>query len=459
MARALNYRLGVCGALLLLTAPAALADFHMIRRIDLTPHFGELGNNPFNLASDGTYAYVGGYRGAANIGTIGILQINLGDPDDYAVLPGGTIDVGQFRYYGGMVYQDGVLYALVDRPNGDVHFSNVRAIDVATGELVPTFWGDFEDGDGIVYEPAALAAPALGGLAIDPGFGETHDGAGLSILGFGSGRRGLIDILDGTTIYNFTSGMIVTDVSGACTPADSTSWRDHVYSPNGNVYMRRSNQVQKADRSGANSVSAWVHLTDALNADGSARIDCGDGKPVQLRVGASSAGQHLTFVPATSAGAEGHDLLVFNDHYDNSTRTFASVVKLIDTNGVDLASTVQLLKANGDPLDTTFTPSGIGIYDFYYDATNDWLLVLDFSARDLYVFSGTAPGCGTPVQDADDDGDVDLVDHARLVDCLSRPGTPWSANAFDLAACQCLDADADGDVDLRDWALLQAAFN
>ncbi|HRX84422.1 MAG TPA: hypothetical protein P5572_05320, partial [Phycisphaerae bacterium] len=164
-------------------------------------------------------------------------------------------------------------------------------------------------------------------------------------------------------------------------------------------------------------------------------------------------------IPATSAGAEGQELIIFNDRYDGSTRSINDVVRVIDTNGVDLTATVQLLKADGSALDTTITPDGIGLYDFEYDPINDWLLVLDFTNRDLYVFSGAAPSCGVPVQDADNDGDVDLTDHARLVDCLRGPGTAWSPLAFDQAACVCLDADDDGDVDLRDWAQLQAAFN
>jgi len=452
----------ILGALALtMCAVETQADFYLIRRIDLTPHFGPLGNNPITMTTDGTYAYVGGYRATADVGTIGILKINLSDPDDFTALePGGTQLVGQFRYYGGLVYRDGILYALTDRPDGTLNNTNVRAIDVSTGALVPGFWGDFEDGAGIVYQPAILTqGPALGGLALDPGFGPTHDGTGISIMAYNSGRRGLIDFVEGKTIYDFAAAMIVADVTGSCTVADATSWRDHVYTPGGTVLTRRSNQVQRSVRTGANAIGGYTHLTDALNLDGTPRIDCGDGRPLQLRSSASIIGQNLESIPATSAGAEGSDLIIFNDRYNNTARSFADVVKIIDTNGVNLTATVQLLKADGSTLDTSTLPDGIGLYDFYYDAANDQLLLLDFTVRDLYVFSASAPTCNTPAQDADGDGDVDLADNEAFVDCLNGPNEFFWPFAFNQAACPCLDDDGDGDVDLKDFAAFQAAFD
>lgn len=57
--------------------------------------------------------------------------------------------------------------------------------------------------------------------------------------------------------------------------------------------------------------------------------------------------------------------------------------------------------------------------------------------------------------DFDDDGDVDLDDHAALVDCLAGPGAP-PAPTLPPAATNCLhafDLDSDADVDLGDAAL------
>ena len=102
-------------AMVMVAVPVG-ADFFLEQQIDLGAYFGPLGNNPITLAGDGTYAYVGGYSSSADPADIGILRVNLADPNDAVTLAGGTQTVSQFRYYGGMFTRDGVLYALCDRP-------------------------------------------------------------------------------------------------------------------------------------------------------------------------------------------------------------------------------------------------------------------------------------------------------------------------------------------------------
>ena len=65
---------------------------------------------------------------------------------------------------------------------------------------------------------------------------------------------------------------------------------------------------------------------------------------------------------------------------------------------------------------------------------------------------------GTMLGDLDADGDLDLADHALLVDCTGGPGAGdpaggCSQEAFDLADC-----DGDGDVDLADAAWFASLF-
>lgn len=55
--------------------------------------------------------------------------------------------------------------------------------------------------------------------------------------------------------------------------------------------------------------------------------------------------------------------------------------------------------------------------------------------------------------DARFDGEIDLVDHRALTDCLSGPG-----RVDRLCDCRFLDLDYDGDVDLADYARFQNAF-
>lgn len=440
-------------ALCVAAAPAH-ADFFLVRKIFVDGYFGAQGSNPLTMTFDGTYAYIGGYSGTPDPRDVGILKINISDPADATVLAGGTQTVNQFRYYGGMVVRSGILYALLDRPDGLTSSTNVRAIDVDTGNLVDTFDGDFGDGDGIVVEPAGLTLQSLGGLAFDPGVGDVD--TGLSLLAYGSGRRVLLDISDGTTLYDTSDGMIVTDITGSCTVSDSSAWRDHVYDAAGNVYARRSNQVQRANRTGPNSIGSYGHLTDELNADGTPKEGCGDGKPVATRVSAFLIGQHLDLIPASSAGTD-EDLIVFNDRYNNSQKGFVEAIKLINTNGELPNPSVEFLMGDGTPLNSNGARDGIGLYDFHYDAAGDLLLILDFTHRDLLVFSGTQP-CNNPAQDADGDGDVDVADYAAFEECVSGPGQLWPGPPVNQVYCACVDRGLDNDVDLYDFVLFQLAF-
>lgn len=428
-----------------LACAAALGDAYLVRRIELGAHFGVLGNNPFTLATDGTHAYVGGYSASATPREIGILKISLDDPvGDAGALGNSTQTVNQFRYYGGIVVQGGVAYALCDRPDGTYPGINIRAINTATGQLVTT-WG----GDGIVEQPAGLTTtPALGGLAYDPGFGGVD--YGVSLLAYGSGRRILFDDL-GLPWYDTSDGMIVADNDTmGCTVTDKTAWRDHVYDAAGNVYMRRSNQVQVALRSGSNSISGYAHLTDELDPNGLPLVGCGDGKPVPTRRASGIIGQHLAFIPAASALTD-EDLIVFNDRWSTfslADRTFADAVKVITTSGALPTGGFDFVDGDGGPLSTSFDIApGFGLYDFYYDAARDELLVLDFTHRNLLVFAGTPP-CHDPVP-----GDIDA-----FAGCMAGPALDWYGPPADQEFCACADAGNDNDVDVIDWAILQVAL-
>jgi len=78
---------------------------------------------------------------------------------------------------------------------------------------------------------------------------------------------------------------------------------------------------------------------------------------------------------------------------------------------------------------------------------------------DVCLTGGGAALGGTPIAgDIDGDGDVDLADAARFVDCLAGPSVtapPVGCTAQEFADC---DLDADDDVDLHDFSALTALF-
>ena len=55
--------------------------------------------------------------------------------------------------------------------------------------------------------------------------------------------------------------------------------------------------------------------------------------------------------------------------------------------------------------------------------------------------------------DAESDGDVDLLDFSRYVDCVTAPG-----RAEPGADCDALAIDDDADIDMADFAILQTVF-
>ncbi|MBI4582282.1 MAG: hypothetical protein HY718_21490 [Planctomycetes bacterium] len=463
------------------------ADFYLEQSINMNADFGPAGNNPYCLAYDGTYAYVGGYNASGQNRDVGILKINIFNPTDKSVLTNSLQNVRNGRYYHGLAYYNGVLYALMDRPDDTTDNTNIRAINVSTGELLDTFDGDdtLNPGNGIVNKPTGLTLPAIGGLAIDPGFGGS--GGGVAFFALGSGRRLAVDPVTGTTVYSMGTGMITSDP----TFADQSAWRDVWFDTNGDVYQRRSNQVQRSIRNGPNSLSGRQHLTDELNTDGTPRAGPGDGKPVAVRLAAATVGQQIALIKA-GGGAGSGDLIIFNDRADTTLvpppLVFANVIKITLADGTLPSPAVQLLRQDGALLDPlTDVPAGSGVYDFHYEQSQDLLLVLDFSSRNLLVFSGTAPTpgacclatgecsqltslqcqnqggtffgagssctprpcpCQDPFADADGDGDVDSDDFAALQRCYTAlgglPGTPIAPE------CQCFERTGDDAIDLND---------
>jgi hypothetical protein len=437
--------------LAIVLAAGAHADMYLVNRIDLNRWFGPLGTNPMCVTSDGTWAYIGGYNNTATTREIGVLKIRLDvtvptdpnaplpDPNAALVLTGGAQTVDNWHYYGGIVYHNGVVYALCDRPQGTNDTSNLRALDATTGALVPSFGLG-----GILYQPGSdLGAGSsnyyIGGLAFDPGVGGVD--SGLSLLVSGSGRRMLLDPATGATLYGPNSnieprGMVIVDVVSTCTKPSLTNYRKHVYAPNGDIFFRHANQLAAARRSGGNACDAWPHMTDAYNLDGTNFVDCGDGKPVQMGVGTSQDGQFLGLIPATSPYSGGQDLIIFNDRPTNTPPTgqtwpFVTRIKVVqaglpaDPNGAGAlpSPAFNLLKADGTPLTAAEAPDGIGLYDFCY-TSNDLLLVLDFGARKLLVFGApTATGaCCQP------EGSCAVTTQASCTGVFQGAGTTCTPN-------------------------------
>jgi hypothetical protein len=89
---------------------------------------------------------------------------------------------------------------------------------------------------------------------------------------------------------------------------------------------------------------------------------------------------------------------------------------------------------------------------------NDVVSLPDFAAN-FCLFDTNYDGLVAPADqwppvpsDANGDGQVDLADHALLVNCLSGPIAPPAPLP---SVCEAFDTDYDHDVDLRNVAVFQ----
>jgi hypothetical protein len=82
--------------------------------------------------------------------------------------------------------------------------------------------------------------------------------------------------------------------------------------------------------------------------------------------------------------------------------------------------------------------------------------VWDQTCADIAAMLCTCPGNG----DFDGDGDVDLVDLGRFVDCISGlGGVPVPPAPISVQVCRnVFDFDGDDDVDLQDFAAFTRVF-
>ena len=137
---------------------------------------------------------------------------------------------------------------------------------------------------------------------------------------------------------------------------------------------------------------------------------------------------------------DGSEILVYNDRPNNSAgQTIAGGVKFINPNGTP--ATLNLQNADGTPF--AEAASGVGYWDFAWDAHNERLAILDFSNRRCYIFEiPQAPVCRA---DFNQDGFLDFTDFDDFV------------GAFE-AGTAAADFNNDGFLDFTDFDDFVAAF-
>ncbi|MCK4659444.1 MAG: hypothetical protein KAV82_07970 [Phycisphaerae bacterium] len=157
------------------------------------------------------------------------------------------------------------------------------------------------------------------------------------------------------------------------------------------------------------------------------------------------------------------DALIVFDINTNSLFDFGDQVFFsLSPNSVSL----QLLDVSpADVISVTFTdplfPDPPEVFAFAEDlglAPEDNIDALEFVFCEDVMECARLAGIRLVQGDFDNDGDVDLIDYAEFVGCMSGPWQGAGFMAPDLLCLEVFDADTDEDVDLEDFSAFQAYF-
>ncbi|MBI5362654.1 MAG: hypothetical protein HZA53_05710 [Planctomycetes bacterium] len=283
------------------------------------------GTQAANVAWNGSELVIAGWN-AGMATTVGIVRIT--DVFDTPVIsaPFGVVSVVSGLGYSGLDVQGAMVAAPLD--TGATSAQGLALYD-ASGAVVWSF-----------------SARCTSGAAFDPDFLGAHGpGSGVGWVSFAGGRRALNDAATGAEIYSLATGMIINSSSG-------TTWRDLDFDEtNGDVYLRKSNDVVRCVRTGSN--------------------DCVSTVLVNL-IDSTQPRQNVAVL-----NADGGTYLLFNDRFTNATgQSFFTVNKVTDTSGVAVATNFGSFAP----------PTSNGAYDFGWDSGTDTLAVLDVSNVKAYLF-------------------------------------------------------------------------
>ncbi|MFM9024020.1 MAG: autotransporter-associated beta strand repeat-containing protein, partial [Planctomycetaceae bacterium] len=321
-----------------------------------------IGTNPSAVAWDGTRLYVAGFNSQSTRNT-GIVEVQAPLAAPGFVVPSfsaafGLRSTNQNFGYSGLALQQGTLAAAWD--NGAGMTNPITAFDAAAGNA--PIWNTASGSNNVQR--------GMGGVAFDPGYnGNPVDGAGVAWLTITAGRRLMQDTATGATVYTITGGSPGVPGMDIRTPTGNVVWRDVDFDPdNGNLYTRRSNDVTFAIRSGSNSVSStgWI-----VNDGGTA---------------STIVGQNLSFMNnlADPAGTFTGDAIVYNSRTSSSAgQNFATVVRTV---AVASGSVGTPLAAAWNFLSGSAYATGVGYYDFDYDAATRSLALVDYANRTVSIF-------------------------------------------------------------------------
>lgn len=353
--------LGAAGAL------AAQVPLTHVSSIDLAGQFNSesgYGSNPLSIAFDGTNAYIGGYNNSGAAADIGVVKVSdiFGGPATFAPMPSTQFNSPNARGLDALAYEAGSGALLLLHDSGAAATSFIRRHNAASGALAWT-----------TLNPQGARPVAM---AIDPVGNAGQPGVGFLVQG--SGRRRLLDLNTGATVFDGTNGAIV----NSSPTLFGTAWRALAFDSDGNVALAEDTGFQYGTRVNANqfqSLGGSLNVTSSSIAKDVAINNVGQGVAILEDLGSDLL------------AVSGRGMNTFTDLAGNVTNVDKTDVHIRNLDGsTNLLSQISL---NGDEegIGTPWTGE-IKNLAFGHDAAgNPVLLVVDFSDRRLDVYMVPEP--------------------------------------------------------------------